>query len=374
MLDPIKELKYFLDHEDEFPEGASSELLQWCVEQEDFPNQQRFYARNELNIRKSGRAIIAIPKEEDDGTPMKREDGETLVDFAYTSGNYRTSKTPELVCWYPSPASTRYALNKVSDLLKEGKLPEPGPIIQYCENPFGNGTPVFYYLMTDEEREAAQVEYVCQLKEDTPVVHLLIPAPNGDIQLQWIPESFRKGYNLEPRPMRSSFLKEVCDKIQLKLNDQSSGGKEWGKSEPVGLGNDEGLEKILPQVDYSPRNRQEPGTEDMGKANLQITLDFMADSLRYVLIKLASLHSSKVIDYSTATIKSFGESIKALAEKTGDPEIVEMCQMLWDNDPRLCIEFLQKIDPKFQLDGETLSYDFGDDNGEQSEKEDEDSP
>jgi len=214
----MEKLRFYAEHPEKFEE-ADDEFLKWCLEQEDFPDQYRFYARNELNRREHGRALIAVPKENPDGSPMTREDGQPLVDFVYTKGNWDKCKSPEVLCFYPSPKSTHFALNAFSDLLEKGEIPEPSILPQMVHDLFKTGLPTFYMLLTPEQRELAQKDYVCQLDDDVPVVHLLIPAPNGDIQMQWVPDGMRP-FDVDPKPMSSAFWVEMLEKVGQQMDEE----------------------------------------------------------------------------------------------------------------------------------------------------------
>lgn len=322
-MNNLDQLTYYAEHQDEFPEKAPTKFLEWCVEEDGFPEQEKSWATHELHIRKHGRTVIAVPKENEDGSLMKREDdGATIVDFAYTKGNTRTSNNPEILCFYPSANTTRFALNNISELIREKKIPASTGMPQIIEDPFGNGTPVFYLLLEGEQRKYAQEHYVCQLDEDQDVIHLIIPAPNGDIQMQWVPEQLRP-FGVEGQPMKSSFWVEMIQTVEKQLEDESNG--KWGKS--AELVEDAEIKELnpdlIPFIDYSPRNGLQPGTEDWGVANMQLTLNALQRTMIYLLAKQYFDFTNNGADVPYLTVSDAVEKAAQIIE-SADSEISSM--------------------------------------------------
>jgi hypothetical protein len=322
-MNNLDQLSYYAKHQDEFPEKAPSEFLEWCLKEEDFPEQEKSWAQHELHIRKTGRTIIAVPKENEDGSPMKREDdGATIVDFAYTKGNTRTSNIPEILCFYPSAKSTHFALNKISELIRERSIPVPTGMPQIIEDPFETGIPCFYFLLEGEQRKYAQEHYVCQLDEDQDVIHLLIPAPNGDIQMQLVPEQIRP-FGVEGRPMKASFWVEMIQTVEKELEDESN--RKWGKS--AELVEDAEIKELnadlIPFIDYSPRNGLQPGTEDWGFANMKLTLNVLQRTMVYLLAKQYLDFSNNKADVAYLTVSDAVEKAAQIIEPA-DSEVSSM--------------------------------------------------
>ena len=185
----MDKLRFYAENPDEF-EKAETEFLEWCLEQDDFPEEYKFVARNETYRRKYGRVIIGVPKENPDGSAMTREDGQAICDFAYTKGNWDKG-IPEFLTFYPAADSTRAGLNLASSMLERGEIPKPSLLPLMIPDLFDNGLPATYMLLNPEQRALAQKSYVCQLDDDVPVILLVIPDTNGVFHLEWIHDGMR---------------------------------------------------------------------------------------------------------------------------------------------------------------------------------------
>jgi hypothetical protein len=365
-MNHLDQLSYYAKHQDEFPEKAPSEFLEWCLKEEDFPEQEKSWAQHELHIRKTGRTIIAVPKENEDGSPMKREDdGATIVDFAYTKGNTRTSNNPEIICFYPSAKSTRFALNKISELIRERSIPVPTGMPQIIEDPFENGTPCFYFLLEGEQREYAQEHYVCQLDKDQDVIHLLIPAPNGDIQMQWVPEQMRP-FGVEGQPMKASFWVEMIQKVEKQLEDEDNG--KFGKSLPL-VEDDQVKElnpDLIPFIDYTPLNGIEKGSDEFGLTNFQVSISALSRTITYLLVRqLIDYKSSKasqpwinvydVVKKSVEIIKTLDPSMSEALDSIPSKNIGEILDMIQQSNS--AVNLLSNDELCF-IDEETLKNEY----------------
>ena len=178
----------------------SSTTLEWFVDDEELDFMTRNLARTELTIRENGIALVAVVP---DGTlsqdeMLQNHNGESIDKqkkpaFVYTLGMSRLG-LPEMLTFYPNPQDCHYVLNTLHKVLLDqfDQVPTTDTDVTVFD-PFDNEElPVFATLLSKEEREAAFEEFTCQVEsEETPVMLIHIPAPNGQQTFGYTPEKLR---------------------------------------------------------------------------------------------------------------------------------------------------------------------------------------
>ena len=85
-----QELKALLTYKTiAFPYGASDDALAFIAEGED--GWMKMRAQHEQTIRRCGRSLVAVMKEDEVGNPVMNKQGNPMPDFTYTLGQVRTS-------------------------------------------------------------------------------------------------------------------------------------------------------------------------------------------------------------------------------------------------------------------------------------------
>lgn len=182
------ELERLKKDESSFPELCSDEALQFFIDNDDGWYKMR--AGQEQNIRNFGRALVAIPKEDEQGNALLRENGKPELDFVYTIGNNR-SGVPDVLAFYPS-ATAGFAVNRFCDAFKEGKVPVPnmetGEVLKFKGCFEDESLEVVYYWIVGTHRKVAAAKYACQLNDDDPLLMLMIPTPDGWHHIDFVPD------------------------------------------------------------------------------------------------------------------------------------------------------------------------------------------
>jgi hypothetical protein len=132
-----------------------------------------------------GRAIIAIPLEDEAGNHRVDKNGNGLAEFSYTYGNRQTGDA-ELLTFYPAQNTARFALNKLSKALEEQRLPYPKNHKEMVcvENFFPQtGGDLMYHALNADQRAFTNERYTCGHWNDEaniPILHVVIPMPDGN--------------------------------------------------------------------------------------------------------------------------------------------------------------------------------------------------
>ena len=142
------------------------------------PTQQEWQQHRNLleaMAKEQGRAVISVPKEDENGEVITGKEGNTIADVTYTFGNWQT-KHPELVTFYPSGRTAHAVLNKLSKALEEGRLPYPRnhkEVVIAEDFIPGTGAHIIYYALNAEQRAFANEEWTCQHWDDEENVPFL---------------------------------------------------------------------------------------------------------------------------------------------------------------------------------------------------------
>ena len=185
----MAELERLKKDESSFPELCSEEALQFFIDNDDGWYKMR--AKQEQTIRRSGRALVAVPKEDKDGNVIHHEKtGKPLLNFVYTIGNNR-SAVPDVLAFYPS-STAGFAVNKFCDAFKEGKVSVPnmdiGEVLKFKGCFEDESLEVVYYWIVGNQRKVAAEKYACQLNDDDPLLMLMIPTPDGRHHIEFVPD------------------------------------------------------------------------------------------------------------------------------------------------------------------------------------------
>ena len=136
----------------------------------------------EENIAKHDRHVQMVPRFNEDGSVVAHtKTGNTMVDFAYTVGNYETHGTPELVTWYPGAKSAHWVLNTVSKMMAAKHCPIPTEVGQLLtiENMFEGPAKIYVYKMDKRQLAHSQYEFTCRCDDKAAVLVVLMEYPNG---------------------------------------------------------------------------------------------------------------------------------------------------------------------------------------------------
>lgn len=191
-----------------------------------------------------GRAIIAIPREDEAGNPQLDKNGNVLADFSYTYGNRQTGDA-ELLTFYPAQRTANAVLNRLSKALEEGRLPYPQHHQQMvcAEGLLGEtNSVVMYHALNTDQRAFANERYTCghwKDEENIPILHVIIPMPDGN----FLP--------VTPQPLMPT---QDFDVVEAQLDTHS-------------------VPELRPN--YIFRLTEEPDTKGWGVANMQMTLTFI---------------------------------------------------------------------------------------------------
>jgi len=183
----LQELQGMSDKEIAFPYGMSVETLQFISENDDASAWMRARALHEMTIRRFGRSIVLVPKEDENGNVMTNKEGKDIPEFVYTLGQGR-KELPEILCFYPS-STIGHPINFLCDKMEKGEveLSETGTTaVSGC---FGDESLEFILMpLTGEARKLAADEYACQCLDDEPLYLAIAPMPNGDYRPEFIPQ------------------------------------------------------------------------------------------------------------------------------------------------------------------------------------------
>ncbi|MAR05986.1 MAG: hypothetical protein CL862_02630 [Cyanobium sp. NAT70] len=127
-----QELKAALkDNTIQFPYECSDDALAFIADEADGWMEMR--ALHEQTIRRCGRSIVAIPKEDENGNIVTHpKTGKALAEFCYTLGQGRKG-LPEILCFYPSQ-TIGFAINRLCDQMESGEW-----MGESCDYFVGNG-------------------------------------------------------------------------------------------------------------------------------------------------------------------------------------------------------------------------------------------
>ena len=153
-----------------------------------------FYASRanyELMIRKSGNALVAIPREDENGNPVThKKTGRTMLDFVYTLGNGRRG-IPEVLCFYPS-TTIGFSINRLCEKMRNGEVqvPAEGEVTEVlgCFEDESLNLKLVLTPLTGKSRQVAQDRYCCQCEEDDQVLLCFAPYPDGNFDVRQIPD------------------------------------------------------------------------------------------------------------------------------------------------------------------------------------------
>ncbi len=138
----------------------------------------------EKNIAEHDRHVQMIPRFNEDGTVQAHnKTGNTMMDFAYTVGNYETHGTPEIITFYPGAKSAHFALNCVSRMMAAEYCPIPTEVGQLLtiENMFEGPAKVYVYKANACMMHQLSNEYTCQCDDNAEVLVMLMEYPNGQM-------------------------------------------------------------------------------------------------------------------------------------------------------------------------------------------------
>lgn len=256
-------------------------------------NEEYLQHRQQLEetAEKHGRALISVPY--DDNRTDKN--GKVLAQFTYTFGNQQT-KNAELLSFYPSSTTVCFVLNKLSKALEEGRLPYPQNHreIVFVDNFIEqSGSPVMYHALDADQRAFANEHYTCQYWDDepTPILHVIIPAPNGNF------------FPVTPQPLMPT---EEYTTVTAEYDDSKYPN---------------------PRPNYVYRLTQEPGTENWGISNLQLTMYFIGEVVADILL-LAHLDAKQKGESNPCLSLDLAFEISAEAAAKTDKECAEMITSL----------------------------------------------
>ncbi len=165
-----------------FPQELHRETLDWIVGEEDIDMITRLQAGTEITKRDSGIQILCI---------FPTKDDEDQTGFTYTTGADRVG-CPEFLTFYPSPKTTGWVFNQLYQLMLDNKLELPtDPEVPIMIDDVLNDLQLALVLLTDEQRIEAYDKYTCQVTTvDVPIIHVVMPLPNGEWRSDFIPPGF----------------------------------------------------------------------------------------------------------------------------------------------------------------------------------------
>ena len=192
-----KDIQSLEDDYTRFPEQMRRETLEFIAETDDFEIAVRNIAIRELTIRKSGiqiYAIMASDVTEDESLQQYASDVPTkgTPAFAYTVGAERVG-LPELISFYPSHPTNHWVLNRLYQMMLDMKLDlptEPGEVKTI--DGVLEDLPLKVELLDEAKRKWSYEECTCQVdSEDTPVLHVMMPTPQGVWLDSFIPNEMK---------------------------------------------------------------------------------------------------------------------------------------------------------------------------------------
>ena len=180
-----------------FPEQMRKETLIFVAENEELEIALRNMAIRELTIRKSGIQIYAIMASEVTDEESLEQCASNIGTkgtpaFAYTVGAERVG-LPELISFYPSHPTNHWVLNRLYQLMLDVRLDlptEPGEVKTI--DGVLEDLPLKVELLDEAKRKWSYDQCTCQVKsEDTPVLHVMMPTPQGVWLDSFIPDEIK---------------------------------------------------------------------------------------------------------------------------------------------------------------------------------------
>ena len=169
-----------------FPKELLRETLEFIIKQEDIDMITRLQAKTEITKRDHGIQVLCIfPREEDEDQHW----------FNYTVGADRVG-CPELLSFYPSAPTAHHVFNKLYQLMLDMKLelPTDPEVPVMFDNIFDNEIQIALVLLTEQQRIEAYEKYTCQVESvDVPIIHVVMPTPDGRWLSDHIPPGFLPG-------------------------------------------------------------------------------------------------------------------------------------------------------------------------------------
>ena len=233
-----------------------------------------------------GCAVITVPLTDDEGNNRLDKNGNPVAEFSYTYGNRQTGDA-ELLTFYPGGRSAHAVLNRLSKALEEERLPYPK---NYREVVCAEGlleetdTVVMYHALDAQQRTFTNEKYTThhwEDEEDIPILHVIIPLPDGNFP------------PVTPQPVMPSeefdLVKVTCNNTKPTEINKKERETKREYLEKVEIPTDTNLLEILGDkannfrcfIDYSPRRSTVEVSEELGKANLTIVINVVADCIKY---------------------------------------------------------------------------------------------
>ena len=165
-----------------FPQDMLRETLDFIASNEEIEQMIRLEAQTEITKRDHGIQILCI-------FPTKENDEQTW--FNYTVGADRVG-CPEMLTFYPSAPTAHFVFNNLYQLMLDMKLELPtDPATPVMVSGVLEDLDIALVLLTDAQRTEAYDKYTCQVESvDVPIVHVVMPTPDG----QWLSDFIPPGY------------------------------------------------------------------------------------------------------------------------------------------------------------------------------------
>jgi len=166
-----------------FPQELHRDTLDFIVSQNDINEITKLQAGTEITKRDHGIQILCI-------FPTKDDEDQTW--FNYTVGADRVG-CPELLTFYPSAPTALFVFNALYQRMLDLKLeiPTDFEVPVMIDGMFGNDLQIALVLLTYEQRKEAYEKYTCQVESvDVPIIHVVMPTPNGEWLSDIIPPGF----------------------------------------------------------------------------------------------------------------------------------------------------------------------------------------
>ena len=164
-----------------FPQELMRETLEFIMNNEEIDTITRMHAETEITKRDHGIQVLCIFPTE----------GEEQTWFNYTVGADRVG-CPELLTFYPSAPTSHFVFNYLYQLMLDMKLELPtDPAVPVMVSGVLEDLDIALVLLTDAQRIEAYDKYTCQVESvDTPIIHVVMPLPDG----RWLSEFIPPGY------------------------------------------------------------------------------------------------------------------------------------------------------------------------------------
>jgi hypothetical protein len=181
----IEELRQWKEGDLKFPYELSTELLEYFAEKADGWKEMR--ARHELMIRKAGRSLVAVMKEDENGEYVMK-DGKPVPEFVYTLGEGRKG-FPELICFYPS-STIGHAINTLCDKMEAGEVTLDPQGVTKVPGCFENESlELLVTPLSEKARRASDEEYACQIEDSDALFLVIAPLPDGSYRHEFIADA-----------------------------------------------------------------------------------------------------------------------------------------------------------------------------------------